>query len=194
MLQERAAADHTTPEQGRKFFFIAFIYKTTQPTGCCAVPFLANGNRAPAEVQQYGEPDALAATSQKKELLLANDEYVGKACGKGVVDSILDVPNVEGPMVTLTVADLPNTSQDTTTNDHDQMTVIELDDVLDLSVIDLKLDHIVNLDGSVRVTPNGSLGHRVSRDTGHPRGLSAHDGNGARTVEETEKKNIVINS
>ena len=51
----------------------------------------------------------------------------------GVADSILDVHNVKGTMVTVTVGDVANTYQVTTTNDHDQMTVIELDEILALS-------------------------------------------------------------
>ena len=46
----------------------------------------------------------------------------------GVVDSILEVDNVKGTIVM--VGDVANTYQVTTTNDHDQMTVTELDEVL----------------------------------------------------------------
>ena len=46
----------------------------------------------------------------------------------GVAESILEVDNVKGTIVM--VGDVANTYQVTTTNDHDQMTVIELDEVL----------------------------------------------------------------
>ena len=47
---------------------------------------------------------------------------------RGVADSILEVDNVKGTIVM--VNDVANTYQVTTTNDHDQMTVTELDEVL----------------------------------------------------------------
>ena len=62
-----------------------------------------------------------------------------------VANSILDVHSVKGPKVTLTVGDVANLSQVTTTNDHDQMTVIELDEVIELSSGDVKLDRTLTL-------------------------------------------------
>ena len=159
MLLDRAATSHTTPEQGWVFLFIALKQRSLQ----VAVSFLFC--QTAITLFSNCETDALAARQRDKGLLLADDEHVSKTCGKGVADSILDVDNVKRPVVTLTVGDVSNTSQVTTTNDHDEMTVVELDEVLDLSGRDVKLDRIVNLDGRVRIADRSAIVCHKVRDT-----------------------------
>ena len=91
------------------------------------------------------------------------------------------------------MGDAANTSQVMTTNDHDQMTIIELDEVLHLFVGDLKLDRIINLAGWVRVTDGSSivyLFHEIQDTLGAL--LHTAEKGEACTVEE-KKKEMVTN-
>jgi hypothetical protein len=83
---------------------------------------------------------------------MANDKDVAFTSGKLVVNSILDVDNVETTIVTLTVGDDTNTTHVTTTSDHGNGTSIKLDELGDFTRVQVNLDGVVDLDGGVRVT------------------------------------------
>jgi hypothetical protein len=76
---------------------------------------------------------------------------VGLTSGELVVNSVLQVDNVEASVVALTVSDDTNTTHVTTTSDHDDHTGIELDEVRDLASGQVNLDGVVDLDGWVGV-------------------------------------------
>lgn len=99
-----------------------------------------------------GELDTLALGQGDPGLLLANDENVALTGGKGVVNGVLDVDNVEASVVTLTVGDDTNTAHVTTTSDHGDGASVELDEVGDLAGGEVNLDGVVDLDQGVRVT------------------------------------------
>lgn len=99
-----------------------------------------------------GELDTLALGQGDPGLLLANDENVALTGGKGVVNGVLDVDDVEASVVTLTVGDDTNTAHVTTTSDHGDGASVELDEVGDLAGGEVNLHGVVDLDQGVRVT------------------------------------------
>jgi hypothetical protein len=98
-----------------------------------------------------GELDTLALGQGDPGLLLANDEDVGLTGGEGVVNSVLDVDDVETTIVALAVSDDTNTTHVATTGSHDDNTGVELDVVNDLARGNVNLDGVVDLDGGVGV-------------------------------------------
>jgi hypothetical protein len=77
------------------------------------VPHLvASKSIRPAAVTLFsnGELDALALGQADPGLFLANDEDVGLTSGELVVNSVLDMDNVEASIVALTVSDNTNTT------------------------------------------------------------------------------------
>lgn len=103
------------------------------------------------------ELDTLALGQADPWLLLSNDEDVRFTSGKGVVNGILDVDDVETTIVALTMGDDTNTSHVTTTGSHGNGTSVELDEVSDLSSSQIDLYSIVDLDSRVRVTDRSSI-------------------------------------
>ena len=95
--------------------------------------------------------DTLALGKRDPGLLLANDEDVGFTGGERVVNSVLDVDNVETTVVALTVGDDTNTTHVTTTSGHDNNTGIETDVVGDLASGKVNLHGVVDLDIRVGV-------------------------------------------
>ncbi|KAH6607358.1 hypothetical protein Trco_003671 [Trichoderma cornu-damae] len=93
-----------------------------------------------------GELDTLTLGQGDPGLLLANDENVALARGKGVVNGVLDVDDVEATVVTLTVGDDTNTAHVATTSDHGDGASVELDKVGDLAGGEVNLDRVVDLD------------------------------------------------
>jgi hypothetical protein len=77
---------------------------------------------------------------------------VGLTSGELVVNSVLQVDNVEASVVALTVSDDTNTTHVATTGDHHDHAGIELDEVGDLASRQVNLDRVVDLDGGVGVT------------------------------------------
>lgn len=98
-----------------------------------------------------GELDTLALGQGNPRLLRADDEDVALAGSEGVVNSILDVDDVETTIVTLTVSDDTNTTHVATTSDHGNGTGIEPDEVKDLASLNVDLDGVVDLDSGVGV-------------------------------------------
>lgn len=109
--------------------------------GTAAVTLLSNGKL-----------DTLALGQRDPGLLVTNDENVALTGSEGVVNSVLDVDNVETTIVALTVSDDTNTTHVTTTNGHGDGASVELDEVGDLASGEVNLDGVVDLDGRVRVT------------------------------------------
>lgn len=79
------------------------------------------------------ELDTLALGQRDPWPLAANDEDVALTGGELVVDGVLDVDNVEAPVVTLTVGDDTDTTHVTTTSGHGDHTGVEADEVDDLA-------------------------------------------------------------
>jgi hypothetical protein len=107
-----------------------------------------------------GELDTLALGQGHPGLLSADNEDVGLTGGEGVVNSVLDVDNVETTIVSLTVGDDTDTTHVTTTGDHGNGTSVELDKVGDLAGGKVDLDSVVDLDQRVGVAD----GSRIVRD------------------------------
>lgn len=95
--------------------------------------------------------DTLALGQRDPGLLLSNDEDVGLTGGEGVVNSVLDVDDVETSIVALTVSYDTNTTHVTTTGDHADNTSVEAYKVGDLASGNVNLHGVVDLDGRVGV-------------------------------------------
>jgi hypothetical protein len=95
--------------------------------------------------------DTLALGQGDPGLLLSNDEDVTLTGGEGVVNSVLDVDDVETSIVALTVSDNTNTTHVTTAGDHADNTSVEADKVGDLASGNVNLHSVVDLDGRVGV-------------------------------------------
>jgi len=99
----------------------------------------------------------LALWQTDPRLLRPNNEDVALTRGKLVVNSVLDVDNVEASVVALSVGDDTNTAHVTTASGHRNDTSVELDEVGDLAGGSVDLDGVVDLDRGVRVTDAVSL-------------------------------------
>ena len=73
--------------------------------------------------------------------------------------------NVEATLVTLTVNNNTNTSQVTTTSSHNNVTVVKLDERLNLASSKVDLDGVVNLDGGVGVADGAAVVGNNVRNT-----------------------------
>jgi hypothetical protein len=119
-----------------------------------------------SEIHGFSLPMTLMVVSSALlSVVESNLHNVGLTSGELVVNSVLQVDNVEASVVALTVSDDTNTTHVTSTGDHDDHTSVELDEVGDLASGEVDLDGVVDLDGWVRVTnatPNISIyyGHR----------------------------------
>ena len=90
----------------------------------------------------------------------ANLQDVGLTGGELVVNSILDVDNVEASIVTLTVSNDTNTTHVTSTSDHGNGTSVKVDEVGDLASGEVNLDSVVDFDQGVGVAD--AVAQRVS--------------------------------
>lgn len=107
----------------------------------------------PAAVTLLGnsELDTLALGQGDPGALRADDEDVALTGGEGVVNSVLDVDDVETTIVALTVGDDTNTTHVATTGDHGNGTSVELNEVGNLASVQVNLDSVVDLDQGVGV-------------------------------------------
>jgi hypothetical protein len=101
--------------------------------------------------------DTLALRQTNPWLLTANDEDVALTGSKLIVDSILDVHNVEATIVTFTMRDDTHTTLIATASHHSDDTSVELDEVGDLARSEVDLDCVIDLDLRVRVADTTNL-------------------------------------
>jgi hypothetical protein len=94
----------------------------------------------------------MLAIALRNSICSPNLQDVSLTGGELVVNSILDVHNVETSVVALTVSDDTNTTHVATTSDHGNDTSVEVDELGDLAGSKVNLDGVVDLDGGVRVT------------------------------------------
>lgn len=90
--------------------------------------------------------DTLALGQTDPWLFTANDENVALTGCELIVNSILDVNDVEATVVTFTVSDDAHTALVTTTSHHSDDTSVELNEVADLASSQVNLDRVVDLD------------------------------------------------
>jgi len=99
-----------------------------------------------------GELYTLALRQTYPRLLASDDEHVTLTSGKGIVNGILDVDDVETTIVAFSVCDHTNSAHVTTTSDHGNHSGIKLDKVCNLSGGQVDLDGIIDLDQRVGVS------------------------------------------
>jgi hypothetical protein len=113
-----------------------------------------------------GELDTLTLRKRDQRLVtLTNNEDVRDTSSKDTIESILDVDDFETTNVTFTVNNGTNTTNITTTSNHDSVTDFELDEFLDLTRFDIETDSIVGLDQRIRVTDSTTVVSSDVRDT-----------------------------
>ena len=90
--------------------------------------------------------------------------------GECSLQRILDVDDVEATNVLLTVNDHASPAHVATTGDDDDVTGIELDEVCDLVLLDIKFDGVVGLDARVWVADSPAV---VGDDVGDALGTNS---------------------
>lgn len=88
---------------------------------------------------------------------LANDEDVGQTGDELVLKSVFDVDNIETTRVVLGVDDHADTSQVSSAGDHDEVSVLELEEGLDLAGGNVNLDGIVDPDFGIGVADGAAV-------------------------------------
>lgn len=96
--------------------------------------------------------DTLALWQTDPWLILANNEDVILSSSELVVNSVLDVDNVEASIVSLTMCDDANTTHVATTSDHCDHARIETDEVGYFAGSNVDLDCVVDLDCRIWVS------------------------------------------
>ena len=96
--------------------------------------------------------DTLALRQADPWLLTANNKNVAFPSSEFIVDSILDVHNIEASVVAFTMGDNADTAQVTTTSSHGNDTSVELDKVGDLARSQVDLNGIIDLDRRIGIT------------------------------------------
>ena len=79
--------------------------------------------------------------------------------------NILKMDDLERALMLLTVNDSTNTSDIVTTSDHADVTDLELDEVDDLTSLEVNLDGVVDSNGGVGVTESTTVMGGESGDT-----------------------------
>mgnify|MGYP007046642641 FL=1 len=86
-----------------------------------------------------------------------DDEDVGLSGDESVLQSVLDVDQVETTLVLLSVDNNTNTSHVLTASDHGQLAGVELDELGDLTSGQVDLDSVVGSDQWVRVSDGSTV-------------------------------------
>lgn len=90
-------------------------------------------------------------------VLLTNDENIVQSSSELVASRITNVNDIEGTGVFFNVNNGSNTTSIASTSDHAQVSSLELDEVHNLTSLQVNLDSVVNLDGRVVVTDGASV-------------------------------------
>jgi len=83
---------------------------------------------------------------------LTNHENVRNTSSKSSLQGIFDVHDIETTNVLLTMRDNTSTTHVTTTSDHDNVARIELDEISELVLFNVKLDGVVDPDVRIGIT------------------------------------------
>src|SRR5437868_1496577 len=95
--------------------------------------------------------DAFSFWQTNPWLFFTNDKHVAFTRGERVVDSILDMYDVEPAIVALTMGDDANTTHVATTRHHCNNTSVKANEVGDLASSNVDLDCVIYLNGRVGV-------------------------------------------
>lgn len=113
-----------------------------------------------------GELHSLVAREGDEGLVaLAEDEHVLNKGGPGVALLVTHVDNVVRTVVLLAVVDNTNTAQVTTTSGHGQVTDLELDELLEGTSGNVKLNDVLNANIGVGVADGATVVGNSERDT-----------------------------
>ncbi|GMT32155.1 hypothetical protein PFISCL1PPCAC_23452, partial [Pristionchus fissidentatus] len=136
------------------------------------------GSNALVSLLGNGELDSLLGSEGDQRLgALSDDEDVGDTGGESVSGGVLDVDDVEGSRVTLTLGDDSDATDVTASGDHGEVSGVELDEVGDLGGVDIEDNGVINLDMGVRVSDGTAI---VGDDEGNSLGSNGHLGDLAK--------------
>lgn len=96
--------------------------------------------------------NTLALWQRYPWLLSPNDKDVGESGGKCIINSILDLYNIETSIMAFSVGNYTNTAHVAATSDHGYAARIETDVFGDFAGLKVDLDCVINLDWWVWVT------------------------------------------
>jgi len=104
------------------------------------------------------ELDTLTLGKGNERLLAFTDhKNVGETGGKGVASNITDVSNLVATRMVLNVGKNTNTTNVVTTVGHDGATVLEFDEAINLTSLQVKLDGVVLLNVRVRESDSSAI-------------------------------------
>jgi len=96
---------------------------------------------------------------------VSDDEDVGKTSSELSVEDVTDVNDIVTSEVTFLVDDGSDATLVTTTGEHDELTLLEGDNLDDLVLGEVELDRVSNLDDRVGVTDGSSIVGNDERNT-----------------------------
>jgi len=96
---------------------------------------------------------------------VSDDEDVGKTSSELSVEDVTDVNDIVTSEVTFLVDDGSDATLVTTTGEHDELTLLEGDNLDDLVLGEVELDRVSNLDDRVGVTDGASIVGNDERNT-----------------------------
>jgi hypothetical protein len=85
--------------------------------------------------------------------------------GKGPVQDVLDVYDIEPSDMSFTVSDGTNTTHVTTTSDDDDISGIKLDEASHLALVNVELDGVVGTDFGIGISDSASIIGNNKRNT-----------------------------
>ncbi len=188
-------------------------YYLTSSNGLCSttIPLLCNGEllggksgsvsidsyrekylASKKEVEKYLHTLALGQADPR--LLLTNNEHVVLSCSERVINHILDMHNIEAPVMAFTMGNHTDTTHIAPTSSHSDSPRIKGDELGDFPRRKLNLDRIVDSDSGIRVSNpifrTDRMGQQIrSRGNGH------HQNNGPTTerVRQNLRSRIMRN-
>ena len=101
--------------------------------------------------------DTLSFRQADPWLLPTNHENVRLTSGKGVIDCIFDMDNIEASVMTFATSDHTYSAHVASTCCHGDDCRIKADEVRDLAGGEIDLDSIIDFDGGVRVSNPSSM-------------------------------------
>lgn len=131
---------------------------------------LALGQRHP-RFDTLTNDENIGNTEMRLENLLGEGEIGHLPSGKSPVQGIPDVHNIETTNVFLAMCDNTSTTHVTATCDHNNVAGIELDEVGDLVLLDVKLDGVIDTDEGVGITDCSAV---VSNNVGYAAGTKSN--------------------
>lgn len=113
-----------------------------------------------------GELDTLTLGQRDERLVsLSDNKHVGESGDKLVIESVLDMDDIEASLVSFSVGDGSDSAHVSSSGGHDDVSVFKLDKGGDLSSGQIDLDSVVDLDERIRVSDGSAVMGNKVRDS-----------------------------